>query len=176
MIDELSPLPAALADTALPLLAPVLLASAAAGLAALPSSLSARSAGLAADSTDGGGTAPLADLPLPVPVPELPVPELPVPELPVPELPAPELTLPELPAPLRELLVLRPELSVPRAGLLALEPELSAPVPELAGLCEVGRTWSVRSLVRGGSAAVSLLLRSGREDSTRVGSALAASA
>jgi hypothetical protein len=135
-------------------------------LAALPSSLSARSAGLAADSTDGGAMAPLADLPLPVPVPELPVPEL----------PAPELTAPELPAPLRELLVLRPELSVPRPGLLALEPELPALVPELAGLGEVGRTWSVRSLVRGASAAVSLLLRSGREGSTRVGSALAASA
>ena len=171
MIDGLSPLPAALADAALPLLAPVSLASATAGLAALPSSLSARSAGLAADSTDGGAMAPLADLPLPVPVPELPVPELPAPEL-----TAPELTAPELPAPLRELLVLRPELSVPRPGLLALEPELPALVPELAGLGEVGRTWSVRSLVRGASAAVSLLLRSGREGSTRVGSALAASA
>jgi hypothetical protein len=158
MIDELSPLPAVLADAALPLLIPVLLASAAAVLAALSSPLSAWSAGLAADSADGGGTAPLADLLLLVP-----------------ELLAPELLAPELPVLLRELLALRPEPPVPLPELPALDPELPAPVPELAGLGEVDRTWSVRSLVRGVSAAVSLLLRSGREDSTRVGSAFAAS-
>jgi hypothetical protein len=163
MIDELSPLPAVLADAALPLLIPVLLASAAAVLAALSSPLSAWSAGLAADSADGGGTAPLADLLLLVP------------ELLAPELLAPELLAPELPVLLRELLALRPEPPVPLPELPALDPELPAPVPELAGLGEVDRTWSVRSLVRGVSAAVSLLLRSGREDSTRVGSAFAAS-